>query len=114
IAASDNWSDWKGLGGGLRSAPSVAMNADGRLTVIARGVDNAVWEISETTAGGWGEWTKLGGHAGYAPVLARNAEGGLEIFVIGEGKGLLHNSQSGPNGNWKTWRSLGARFVGTP
>ena len=41
--ASSGWSGWESLGGQLTSGPAAASWSPGRLDVLARGTDNAIW-----------------------------------------------------------------------
>ncbi len=60
-SAGGGWSSWEGLGGNLTSAPTVLVNADGRLETFARGTDNALWRTAQATpGGGWSRWMSLG------------------------------------------------------
>lgn len=51
---------WANLGGNLTSGPSATVTFDGKITVMARGTDGAVW--ARVYSGGvWGGWFKYGG-----------------------------------------------------
>jgi hypothetical protein len=52
---------WFTLGGGLTSGPDAMGTSDGRILVVARGLDGATWQIARDTAGNWGNWFSLGG-----------------------------------------------------
>jgi acylphosphatase len=42
--------------------PAVTNNADGRLEVLARGTDDALWHVWQTApSGDWSGWASLGG-----------------------------------------------------
>jgi hypothetical protein len=53
--------NWFSLGGGLTSGPDAMVAADGRILVVARGLDGATWEIYQDTNGAWSNWFSLGG-----------------------------------------------------
>jgi hypothetical protein len=79
----------------------------GRLEVIARGSDQALWHMWQVAPNnGWSGWESLGGWID-SPVISRNADGRLEIFVIGSDHALWHKWQVAPNNGWSGWESLG-------
>ena len=96
-------------------APAAARNADGRLEVFVRGIDNALWHRSQTAAGSsvWSSWTSLGGILTSDPVVAQNADGRLEVCIRGNDGALWHISQSAPGAaTWGVWSSLGGGLNG--
>ncbi|MGC1134332.1 MAG: family 16 glycoside hydrolase [Nitrososphaeraceae archaeon] len=81
---SGAWSDFEGLGGGIRSNsdPAVIANSDGRLEVFVVGADNQLWHKWQTSVG-TGE-----------PDLYDDFEGGSTYS--------LSDGQISPNGKWKS------------
>jgi hypothetical protein len=77
------------------------MNADGRLEAFARGqYDNALWHLSQTTAGGsWSGWTTLNGVLQPPSSAAQNQDGRIAAFVAGGDGGLWTIEQTAP-GSW--------------
>ena len=79
-----------------------AMNADGRLEILA--LDTAlqtVWHIMQVTPNGnWGAWERLTeGVVGIGQLqVAKNADGRLEWFT-GPGS-IFYRAQVTPSGNW--------------
>ena len=77
------WFGWKSLGGVFKGSPSCT-SYKGSAWCAVRGMDDAVWVISQTK-GKWGGWSSIGGVtkqspslvAGYGAVVAivRNTEG---------------------------------------
>jgi len=59
-AKRDNES-WFTLGGGISSGPDATVTPDGRILVVARGLDGAAWQIVRDAAGNWSGWFILGG-----------------------------------------------------
>jgi hypothetical protein len=87
---------------------SVSKNADGRLEVLARGTDNALWHIWQTApSNGWSGWASLGGGIFDNIVSAQNADGRLEVFARGTDNALWHIWQTAPSNGWSGWASLG-------
>jgi hypothetical protein len=111
------WRGFESLGGNLAPGERVAVgrNADGRLDVFARGSDNALWHIAETSPGGsWSAWTSLGGQLTGAPDVAINKNLTLEVFARGPGNALWHTWQNAPGGTWTPWASLGGVITADP
>ena len=53
-AANAGWSGWSSLGGGINGDQAVASNKDGRLQVLVRGTDLALWQRWQTApSNGW-------------------------------------------------------------
>ncbi|MBO1268369.1 VCBS repeat-containing protein [Arthrobacter cavernae] len=88
--APGGWSDWSSLGGTLTSRISAASNKDGRLEVVVRGTDNALWHKWQTAPGGWSDWYSLGGTLTSRITAASNKDGRLEVFVRGTDNALWH------------------------
>lgn len=124
--SSTSWYGWAPLQAKgspqFQGTPSVAMNSDGRLEIIARGVDNRIWHNYQTTANGtWSGWTQLEDILDTNdPVIAANANGMLEIFACG---GDHHISTAweatpGSSTSWSNWIPLPSHtipyFQGTP
>jgi hypothetical protein len=102
--------------------PAVALNADGRLEVVAVGSDQAIWHRWQTapqggaaddaTGGQWSQWQLLGRPSGQEILavvgLARNKDGRLELFTVAGDGSVWHRWQRKPGGSWAAaWSSLG-------
>jgi C1A family cysteine protease/acylphosphatase len=101
-------SGWKPLGGVITTEPVATNNQDGRIEVFARGADNALWHIWQTTPNdGWSGWASLGGVITNTPCALPNADGRLEVFARGTDGALHHRWQTAPNNGWSGWASMG-------
>lgn len=99
------WSGWEDMPANVRfkGTPSAATDAAGRIHVVARGFDDAVYINFQTTPNGaYFGWMSFGGIATGDPVITRRGDGRLAIFVKGTDK-LYHRFQIAPNGNWTEW-----------
>jgi hypothetical protein len=105
-----------GLGGQLTTDPGIGANADGRLEIFVRWVDNALWHIAQNTLGGWSVpvWESLSGQLAGNVAVGRNADGRLEVFARGIDSALWHIWQTSPNGGWAQWASLGGKLTSDP
>jgi M6 family metalloprotease-like protein len=109
------WSGYHTLAGGMKGKPVVAQNADGRLEVFVRGLDNGLWHIWQLSGGGWSGWHSLGGGMTADPVVGRNNDGRLEVFIRGLDNGLWHIWQTfNANQPWSGWHSLGGGMTSEP
>jgi C1A family cysteine protease len=107
------WGGWGSLGGVITTEPVAGRNQDGRLEVFARGTDNALWHIWQTSpGGGWSGWGSLGGVITSVPAVSRNRDGRLEAFARGTDNALWHIWQTAPNNGWSGWASLGGAMAG--
>lgn len=109
---TDNWSEWKSLGGGITGNPSVGRFQDGRLVVFVIGrLSDAYYKVQVAPNNNtWSNnWIPLGGNfTGKEIAVANNADGRLQIFATGGGGRIYTNSQTAPNSNtWSGWKSLG-------
>ena len=121
--ANQGWSANGGsLAGVLTSEPAAALNTNNWLEVFARGANNEISHIWQTSAGGpgWSQWhvldvTPAGGFASSPRVVANMNDGRLEVFAIGADGAMWHNYQTTPSGPaWKGWISLGGSFQHDP
>jgi M6 family metalloprotease-like protein len=110
-----SWSGYLTLGGGLKGRPVVAQNADGRLEVFVRGMDDALWHIWHGGPNhGWSNWESLGGRITTDPAVGRNKDGRLEVFARGGDGALWHIWQTFQAQPWSGWHSLGGQLLGQP
>jgi hypothetical protein len=109
------WSaGWESLGGDLTSPPAVLASAAGgvnRLDVFALGPDQAMMQISWTSAG-WTGWTQLGGCFTTPPVAIAGANGSIDLFGRGP-DGMLYKSAF-IAGVWSDWTLLGGPLLAEP
>lgn len=114
----EQWSEWQNLGGALTSQPATGINEDGRIEVVARGADQHIWRIRQTTPNGPFDSGWLGLHGnldsadrfGTSLALARNDDGRLELFAqLAQVQWLAHVWQTGANQEWGGW-SKGNQF----
>jgi M6 family metalloprotease-like protein len=99
------WHPWAALNGGYAlGRPAVGTNADGRLEVFIRGLDNALWQIWQVAPNGaWSGWNSLGGILTSEPAVGRNRDGRLEVFARGTDGRLWQRWQTFPNLSWAGW-----------
>lgn len=101
VRTGTGWSAWQPLGGGLVGAPALATDpATGRLVLLGRGGDGAVWWRRGAGTGGWGAWTSLGGQVAAPPAAAGTP--GTALTVLGEGL------------TGRTYRLVGGAWVQQP
>lgn len=111
-------------GAGLYPAVNVSRNADGRLQIFARGMDNNIMTASQTAPNaGWSGWTSLGNpNAGQTtanqvgtPAVAINSNGRMQVFVKNGAGGISARTQAAVNGaTWSAWASLGGTGLQDP
>lgn len=97
------------------NAPQTASAADGRLVVLMRGRDGAIYSCTQAKrSGAWGRWVRLGGSVVGNPIVVRDAQGRLQFFARGA-DGVLHGRrQVAPGGGWSGWTSLGMAVGSDP
>jgi outer membrane protein assembly factor BamB len=112
---SEQWSGWAPLNGASSGRVAVASNLDGRLEVMLRNADGAIWHAwQQAPNGGWSGWYSMGGNPAGDPQLGRNKDGRLEAFVVGTDGELWHAWQLTPNAGWSAWYPLGGSLAGRP
>lgn len=72
------------LGGTLRGSATAVSAGDGRLTVLGRGTDNAVWRIAHDGTH-WGGWESLGGEISSSPAALPDASVPVPTRLSGSG-----------------------------
>jgi hypothetical protein len=99
-------------GGQILGEPDVATRSGGRIDVVARGADNAVW-YRGFTGSGWTPWRYLGGAVAGPPSIVSWGGDRLDVFATGTDGQLWHRYS--PNGqSWSGWEPLGGRFTSGP
>ncbi len=95
-------SSWVNLGGNLTSAPAAIRNCSGVMEVFARGSDNAVYTIWQTSPGGnWtSAWTSIGGGANSRPTVTAN---GCDVTVSVVGTDGRTWTKTRTNWVWGGW-----------
>jgi hypothetical protein len=96
--------------GGLRDTLSVTSWGPGRLDVMGRGNDNALWYASYVN-GAWQPWQSLGGVLTANPAIASWGSNRLDVFVRGTDGALWHRWY---DGQWRSWESLGGYLTSSP
>lgn len=103
---------WTGIGGSFTGRLVTVISTDGRVQAFARGTDNALWTIAQSSPdGGWNSWQSLGGTITSAPSVVVNNDGRLEAFAIGADAALWHIWQTSAGGPWSGWESLGGTIT---
>jgi hypothetical protein len=122
---------WSGLGSlgvpydnfFFGSAPTVGVNADGRLEVFVPEFftqsDRDLYEKYQTAPNGpsWSSWAFLGGSVVLSrPAVSRNADGRMELFIVqSDRRNVWHRWQGRPGGGWSAWADMGGGpFRGNP
>lgn len=114
---------WANLGGDATSAPAVVVDSETLVHVFIRGVNRALWHLSETyehPAKKWGEWECLGGVLASSPKVpaSLNGVGLIEVYGRAADKALWHRAQSTEQGaatiEWNAWKSLGGVLASGP
>ncbi len=117
VADTVQWTTISGLEG-FTGQPGLAIQADGRVQVVAHNsTDSDVWLATQTAKGDptFGTWQDVGGAQPYRPTVARTPDGKLVVFSLGAGGGLWHLPQDGTNTPFGAWRYIGGKnLVGTP
>ena len=105
------------------AVPQVGNNADGRMSVLVRGSEGAIYHIRQTAINsGWATWENLKGTLAGNPMIGRNADGRLEFFVLGTNGSIYSKWQTSPNGGWSTtggtdnsgWQDYSANVASNP
>ncbi|TXH69122.1 MAG: alpha/beta hydrolase [Lysobacteraceae bacterium] len=108
----ERWSDWQSLGGILTSKPAVGINEDGRIEVVARGLDQHLHRLRQTAPNGAFDsgWAGMHGNLdgndrfGASIAMARNDDGRLELFAqLAQVGWIAHVWQGQANGEWGGW-----------
>merc|ERR1711907_616667 len=67
------WTDWVNLGGLLTGYPSILLDHEGLMHILARGQDRALWHLAQLpvqydkSVVHWGQWEALGGVLASSP-----------------------------------------------
>ena len=104
------------------SGPTVVRAADGRLEVVARGMDGALYvkyQLAPNGVRGWGPWVRVDGGPAFAgvPSAVLSAEGFLQLFARSASSGeIMYNGQlrNASGVYWSGWQSLGGSFAAGP
>lgn len=123
FSKASGWSNgttgaWSNLGGTIASGPDAVSWGDGRIDVVARGNDNAVY-LKSYASGAWGGWVSLGGNAVGDPAISSQESGRLNVFYRGTDNNLYHKYYSttggwAPNGQTGAWENLGGQLYSSP
>jgi Peptidase family M23 len=116
LDATTRWRAWTSLGhpskagSGLVGVPAAGLDPSGRLHVVVRAADGALWEVQQIRAGGrWSAWphSPIAGQIASDPVVARDSSGSLRVFTSSTDGTILVNREAKGSGTWTGWRSLG-------
>ncbi|MBZ5575470.1 MAG: choice-of-anchor D domain-containing protein [Acidobacteriia bacterium] len=113
FASSSTWND---LDGSITGKITRFFDGNDLAEVFARGSDNSLWHISQTSQGGsWSAWENLGGTLASDPAMADPNTGDgfvpAEVFAVFNDGALWHIKTTGP-GTWSSWSSLGGSLLG--
>ena len=107
VAGLAGWTDWASRGApasGVMSGVDATSWGSGRIDMVARGGDNAVWHRA-FSSGAWSGWQSLGGYGLNDPSIVSWGPGRLDAFVRGGDNQLWHKWYTG---TWSGWGPLGA------
>jgi hypothetical protein len=100
------------LGGLVLGAPDLATAGTGRVDLVARGTDNAVW-LRTFNGSSWGGWASLGGVVIDAPTIVSWGTNRLDVFATGLDHQLWHRWTT-DGSNWFGWEPLGGVLTAGP
>lgn len=110
--SNGSWGPWRGLGGQLTDAPTVAFTSPASWALFARGADGQVW--SRTSAGAWSSIGAPDGLSVYGrPGAAIDTSGTTFVAVRTNDDSVWVRSQD-PSGAWSSWTNLGGVVSGSP
>ena len=100
---------WESLGGSVQGKPFSVLGSDGLLRVFARGTDNALWFVAQTSPGGsWTPFISLGGFIISDPAAVQYEDGTIAVFAVGGDCAVWTRSQiTASVDNYSDWTSLG-------
>jgi hypothetical protein len=82
------------------ASPAVSSWGPGRLDVVVRGADNAVWHDSNSGYG-WSGWEDLGGTVVDNPATTSPAPGQVDVFAVGTNGDIFRDAWGGSS--WSGW-----------
>ena len=114
-ADQNQWSQWGKLGDfnftATSSPASVSWDNSGRVDVVVRGQDYAVWHMA-WDGSQWTPWSSLGGVFTSGPSIVSRGPGRLDVFGRGTDGAVWMNSWTGTQ--WTGWSSLGGVVTSDP
>ncbi|MGI5398456.1 tachylectin-related carbohydrate-binding protein [Streptomyces sp. CA-135486] len=117
-ASNTNNVQWTTLSGNeaFTGQPSLAEQADGRVSVTARNASGSIWQRNQTakTSADWANWTDLAGAMAQHAVTAKTSSGLLVQFAADANGKPWYRIQTAANGDLKGWMPLtGSGFTGS-
>lgn len=106
------WGDWSRIAASMSSAPAAASSASGRLDLVARGQDNALYYTYFD--GSWHYWTRIAAQLSSAPTIASPSSGRLDVFARGVDMALYHTWTSDGGASWAYWQRIGGNMTSAP
>lgn len=106
---SETWSGWSPLEGYELKSINVNKNPDGRLTLLAVGGDQRLYERYQLIPeGSWSEWATQDGSTIKQIVSERSKAGRITVFALHDKGSVDVIWQLGPGGNtWSGWYPFG-------
>lgn len=114
------WTAWESLGGSTTDVPQPATRTVGRIDLVVRGSDGAVYNKVLQSNGWWPSqigWSGIGGNTVGSPSLAVRADGKLDVAVRGSDNAAywkLWDPTTGWSPSQTGWTSLGGSIADTP
>ena len=110
------WSAWQSLSGDVDAPPALASWGPGRLDLIARGVDHALYHKWMTPAGWTTQWEYMGGNFVGTPAIVASSGNRLDLVARAADNSVWHKAWNGAS--WvpgvAQWRPLGGAIVDSP
>ena len=110
------WSAWQTLSGVVDAPPALASWGPGRLDLIARGIDHALYHKWMTLAGWTTQWEYMGGNFVGTPAIVASPGNRLDIVARAADNSVWHKAWNGAS--WvpgvAQWRPLGGAIVDSP
>jgi len=115
------WTSWESIGGSTTDVPQAVTRTAGRIDVVVRGSDGAVYNKVLQANGWWPSqtgWASIGGATTGSPALAVRGDGSLDVAVRGSDNSVYLKSWSATTSTWipsqTDWSSLGGSVADSP
>ncbi|MFI1440452.1 glycoside hydrolase family 27 protein [Streptomyces fructofermentans] len=106
------WGPWRGLGGRVTDAPSVAFTGPEQWALFARGEDGRV--VGRGPTSGWTSFDAPEGRTTYGrPSAVVDGQGRVHVAVRTAADDVWTRSRE-ESGDWSPWTSLGGTVSGSP
>src|SRR5262245_6863867 len=109
-ATAAGWTEWYSMGGSIRGEPSIVSYGKGKLALLARGDDDALWYswVWGENASIQGGWVSLGGIITSGPSCTSRTNGIIDCYARSSASSAAKRSYNGKS--WNAWEDLGGVF----